>query len=200
MQSAGFWITISNQRWPEAVPGGRSDLPSERVDIFITVCGEPASIVEKTVVGALERPAPFGVRVDPRRRRKPGDPRAVVALPGRLHPSQEPSRALRPGNLNHALAKTNAKLFAVFDADQIPRPEFLEATLGVFADEKVAFVQTPQVYRDRWINRVSGGANDQQGLFYGPILRGKNGFGAVFSLRHERGLPPLGRRCGGRVP
>jgi cellulose synthase (UDP-forming) len=90
-------------------------------------------------------------------------------------------RGAKAGNINHALSETGGSLIAVFDADQAPHPDFLESTLGAFDDPAVAFVQTPQVYRNRDANRVAAGAHDQQGLFYGPIMRGKDGCGAVFS-------------------
>ena len=155
-------------------------MSNEHVDIFVTVCGEPVSIVEKTVAGAasIRHPRTRVWILD-----DGGSPDvrtlAEKLSVGYIHrASRDGAKA---GNINFALRHTDAAFFAVFDADQIAKPEFLETVMGLFSDEKLAFVQTPQVYRDRWINRVSGGAHDQQGLFYGPILRGKNGFGAVFS-------------------
>ncbi len=178
-QSTGFWITISKQRWPRvSVPDFASS--NEYVDIFITVCGEPLSVVEKTVAGAVGIRHPR-VRVwilDDGGSPQIRDLRDRYPV-GYLHRTSR--NGAKAGNINFALEQLFVDFFAVFDADQVPKPEFLEMTLGQFADDKIAFVQTPQVYRDRWINRVSGGAHDQQGLFYGPILRGKNGFGAAFS-------------------
>ncbi len=52
----------------------------------------------------------------------------------------------KAGNLNDALAHTSASFIAVFDCDFMPYPNFLERTLGFFADERVALVQTPQHY------------------------------------------------------
>ena len=52
----------------------------------------------------------------------------------------------KAGNLNHALAHTSAEFIAVFDCDFMPYPRFLERTLGFFAEERVALVQTPQHY------------------------------------------------------
>lgn len=179
VQSAGFWITISKQRWPEV---SVTDFASsgEDVDIFVTVYGEPLNVVEKTVVGAA------GIR-HPRARvwvlddGGSAEVRALARVNGVGYIHRSDRAGAKAGNLNFALEHSRAEFVAVFDADQIPKPEFLEVTLGQFARADIAFVQTPQVYRDRWVNRVSNGANDQQGLFYGPILRGKNGFGAAFS-------------------
>lgn len=54
------------------------------------------------------------------------------------------TRHAKAGNLNNALRHTRAEFIAIFDADHAPAPSFLEETLGFFADDKVAFVQTPQ--------------------------------------------------------
>src|SRR5690606_31970248 len=56
-------------------------------------------------------------------------------------PTHEHAKA---GNLNHALGVIDAVLMAVLDADHVAAPEFLRATLGYFADPRVALVQTPQ--------------------------------------------------------
>ena len=52
----------------------------------------------------------------------------------------------KAGNLNHALQLTQGEFIAIFDADFVPQPDFLEKTLGYFSDEKIAFVQTPHSY------------------------------------------------------
>ena len=49
----------------------------------------------------------------------------------------------KAGNINHALSKTDAELFAVLDADFAPRRDFLMRTVGFFEDPKIAIVQTP---------------------------------------------------------
>ena len=62
----------------------------------------------------------------------------------------EPWPGYKAGALNEAtrrLAKDVA-ILAIVDADYIVKPDFLTATVGHFADERVAFVQTPQDYRD----------------------------------------------------
>ncbi len=177
-QAAGFWLTISFQRWSEPTPPDLA-LAAEAVDLFITVRGEPLDVVERTVSSAMRvrHPRAHVWICDD------GDSPEVEQLAARHSAGylrRDDHRGAKAGNVNHALAQTSAEFFAIFDADQAPHEEFLEATLGAFADERVGFVQTPQVYRNRDENRVSAGAHDQQALFYGPILRGKNGMDAVF--------------------
>lgn len=178
-QSAGFWITISRQKWSEPAQPD-FDLSAETVDLFVTVLGEPIEIVEATVAAAtrIRHPRLQVWILDDGRS---PSVRALASLYPVGYLTRDDLRGAKAGNMNHALANTKGDMIAIFDADQVPHPDFLEATLGGFADPAIAFVQTPQVYRNSNENRVSAGANNQQGLFYGPILRGKNGSDAVFS-------------------
>jgi cellulose synthase (UDP-forming) len=178
MQAAGFWLTISNQKWTDP-PTPKFRNTRETVDIFITVCGEPVDIVEETLRGAVavRHPRKSVWVLDDGRS---AEVAALAKAFGAGYLVRPTRRGAKAGNINEALARTHADLIVMFDADHVPKPEFLERTLGAF-DEGIAFVQTPQVYVNRTTNRVAAGAHEQQALFYGPILRGKNARGAVFS-------------------
>jgi cellulose synthase/poly-beta-1,6-N-acetylglucosamine synthase-like glycosyltransferase len=56
----------------------------------------------------------------------------------------------KSGALNYALARTDpaAGFIGVVDADYVVDPDYLRRCMGFFRDETVAFVQTPQDYRD----------------------------------------------------
>jgi cellulose synthase (UDP-forming) len=178
-QAAGFWWTISTQVWtePRRVDFSRTH---ERVDIFITVCGEPLDIVTRTLEAAL------AIR-HPRKEvwilddGKSHDVEVMAMAHGAGYLTRPTRRGAKAGNINEALAKTNGHFVTIFDADHVPEPDFLEKTMGVFLNRRVAFVQTPQSYGNRTENRVSAGAHDQQALFYGPIMRGRNAHQAVFA-------------------
>jgi cellulose synthase (UDP-forming) len=91
----------------------------------------------------------------------------------------------KAGNLNHALQQVRAEFIAVFDADHAPAPSFLEETLGFFADERVAFVQTPQdVYNlDSFQHRRSRLGTriwSEQALFFRVIQAGMDRLNAAF--------------------
>lgn len=179
VQAAGFCYTISTQRWTEP-PVPEFARTSETVDVFVTVMLEPLDIVEQTLRAAitLRHPRKTVHVLDD------GNSSEVAALAQRLgakYVTRANNIGAKAGNINHALAGCTGTYFAIFDADQAPHPDFLEATLGGFDSAAVAFVQTPQVYHNRDANRVSAGAHDQQALFYGPIMRGKNGAGAAYS-------------------
>ena len=80
----------------------------------------------------------------------------------------------KAGNINNALMQTKGDLVLILDADHVPHSDFLEKTVGFFADPKMAFVQVPQYYKNYKKNFITRGAWEQQELFFGPICKGKN--------------------------
>src|SRR5213080_2138888 len=74
----------------------------------------------------------------------------------------DPWPGYKAGALNEATRRLPAHvtILGIVDADYIVRPGFLKEMVGHFADDRVAFVQTPQNYRD-W--KDSGYL---RGLFY----------------------------------
>ncbi len=106
---------------------------------------------------------------------------AIAAWHGATYVTRADRSGAKAGNINNALRLARGDFVVIFDADHAPLPSFLERTMSCFVDPRIAFVQTPQSYRNRVVNRVAAGAHEQQALFYGPILRGKNAAGAVFS-------------------
>jgi cellulose synthase/poly-beta-1,6-N-acetylglucosamine synthase-like glycosyltransferase len=74
----------------------------------------------------------------------------------------EPWPGYKAGALNEATRRLpkEVSVLGIVDADYIVKPDFVKAMVGHFADERVAFVQTPQNYRD-W--KDSGYL---RGLFY----------------------------------
>ncbi|MBU2585810.1 MAG: glycosyltransferase family 2 protein, partial [Bacteroidetes bacterium] len=51
-------------------------------------------------------------------------------------------QGFKAGALKEGLEKTNSEFIAIFDADFVPKKEFLEKTLPYFTDPKVGMVQT----------------------------------------------------------
>lgn len=163
-------------------PKDDSYLPS--VDIFITVAGEPTDLVEETVRAALLMDYPnFKVFIlNDGYVAKKNNWHEMTILGADLGVTvitrQIPGGA-KAGNINHAVNETEAPLIVIFDADHVPKPDFLRKTIPYFFDAKVAFVQTPQYYKNFEKNMVTGGAWDQQQLFFGAICMGKNRLQAV---------------------
>jgi cellulose synthase (UDP-forming) len=85
----------------------------------------------------------------------------------------------RAGSLNNALRHTRAAFIAIFDADHAPAPSFLEETLGFFADDRVAFVQTPQDFYnlDSFLHRLDRRDSlrwSEQTLFFRVLQAGRD--------------------------
>ena len=180
-QSLGYLHTI----WDIRDVPHRELTKHPPVDVFITVCGEPADIVEKTIRGALGITYPhvtIHVLND-----------GYVAHKENWKEIEELARTLgvkvitrtkpggaKAGNINHALTCTTAPFFALFDADHVPEPHFLERTMGHIEDPRMAIVQSPQYYINKDESFLTLAAWEQQELFFGPICSGKNRLNATF--------------------
>lgn len=87
----------------------------------------------------------------------------------------------KAGIVNDCLDQITEKYVVVFDADQNPLPDFLKVLVPLMeADEKLAFVQTPQFYTNIETNRIARAAVLQQAIFYEYICEGKGVSDAMF--------------------
>jgi cellulose synthase (UDP-forming) len=150
------------------------------VDVFITTYNEPIELVAETAVAARDIRYPHSTWILDDGARD--DMREAAAELGVGYISRGDEWKGRPlhakaGNLNNALLATDGEFLLILDADQVPRPEILDATLGYFADPAVALVQTPQVFGNVATGDPLG---SQAPLFYGPIQQGKDGWNAAF--------------------
>jgi len=71
-----------------------------------------------------------------------------------------PWEGYKAGALNFALSRTapEAEIIGVIDADYVVQSNYLSELVGFFANPKIAFVQTPQDYRDRAVRGRYGRA------------------------------------------
>lgn len=174
-QAAGFWWTCAHQRVRPHKPPPRN----AQVDVLIPVYNESVAVVEPTVVAAAGLRG-ASVRVYLLDDGSSPQMRALAARHGVDYITRLGNAGAKAGNINHALARTDGKYVAVFDADHVADTRFLEQTMGHFADERVAFVQTPQYYANGHGGGVASASWAQQALFFGAIARGKDGLGAMF--------------------
>ncbi len=134
------------ERWWRADPNAPSRGPL--VDVFIPTYNESKEVLERTLVGVT--------RLDyPRYRVWILDDGARPWLAeyckewGVRYLRRPDNRHYKAGNLNHALEHVCAlseapDFIAVFDADFVVKPRFLQRTLALMHDRSVAVVQTPQ--------------------------------------------------------
>ncbi|HEY3339758.1 MAG TPA: glycosyltransferase family 2 protein [Propionicimonas sp.] len=171
----GMTVWRSRQRGepPEALVGATAD-------VFITTYNEPVEMVLNTAAAANGISYPHqtwilddGDRVELRAA-------AADLGVGYITRGQEwagKPRHAKAGNLNNALLETTGEYILILDADMVPEPQILDRTLGYFADDLVALVQTPQYFNNV---PASDPLGSQAPLFYGPIQEGKDGWGAAF--------------------
>lgn len=157
---------------------------SEPVDVYITVAGEPVEIVEETLQAALAMDYPaFNVYilndgfVAKKDNWKDIEDLAIKYGAGCI--TRKIPGGAKAGNINNAMALTTSPFIAIFDADHVPHKDFLRKMMRHFADPKMAFVQSPQFYKNYKTNYITRGAWDQQSLFFGAIKKGKNRLNSV---------------------
>jgi cellulose synthase (UDP-forming) len=149
------------------------------VDVFVTVYGEPLKVIENTVKAARDIVGEHVTYILDDG--KSDEVRLLARNLGVKYIRRPQNDNAKAGNLNYAIGKTNGDYFAIFDADHIPSSNFFYETMPFFNDHLVAFVQTPQSYRNL-DNPVSRGASYAQELFYRFIQAGKNRFNAAFCV------------------
>lgn len=173
-QYLGSWfLYLSAQRRsePPFPPEGLS------VDVFVTACGEPKEIVARSLAAAcamrgVHRTWLLDDGADPALQdlaRRFGS--EYLTRKGRIHK--------KAGNINSALSRTTGDIIAIFDIDHVPRPEFLERTLGYFADTMVGFVQVMLTFSNSRRSWVARAAMETSFDFYAPTSIGADGVGGA---------------------
>ncbi len=173
--SFALWHTI----WPKNPQRVDYDRKYSRsVDVFITVAGEPVSIVRRTAIAArsMSYPEYKVFLLNDGYVAKKKNWKAIEKLANDVGIScitRKISGGAKAGNINYALRKTKGEFVVIFDADMVPHKNFLEKVMPYFADQRVGFVQTPQYYSNNDLNEVTRGSWQQQEFFFGPIMVGK---------------------------
>ncbi|HZP28169.1 MAG TPA: glycosyltransferase family 2 protein, partial [Acidimicrobiia bacterium] len=129
-------------------------------------------IVEPTLVGCRAMTLPHRTYLLDDGRRP--EMRELAAKYGAIWVTRPDNAHAKAGNINHALTRTDGELVVVLDADHVPRPDFLEATLGYFDDPEVALVQTPHDFFNRDSIQHTSTVRHEQTLFFDVIGPGKD--------------------------
>ncbi len=149
------------------------------VDVFITVYGEPVATIRRTATAAQ--------RMTGRHRTwilddgRSDEVKELAAELGVHYVRRLSNNGAKAGNVNHALSIAKGDYFAIFDADFVPKENFLLETVPFFVSKDVAFVQTPQTYGNL-TSVISRGAGYMQTVFYRFIQPGRNHFNAAFCV------------------
>ena len=154
-----------------------------RVAVFVPTINESVDIVRRTLMAAMRMKHASEVWLLDDGNRAPM--RALAQELGCRYLARTENSHAKAGNLNNALGHASAEFIAIFDADHAPAAAFLEETLGFFADERVAFVQTPQDFYnlDSFQHRLNHGGSQvwsEQSLFFRVIQSGKDRLNSAF--------------------
>ncbi|WP_375426760.1 glycosyltransferase family 2 protein [uncultured Friedmanniella sp.] len=149
------------------------------VDVFIPVYGEDPAVIRRTAAAAVALQGRHRTWILDDGRSE--EVKALAAELGCFYIRRLSGGGAKAGNINHALSIAKGELFCVFDADFVPKPNFLVETVPFFVDEHVAFVQTPQVYGNLR-SMIARGAGYMQTVFYKFVQSGRNHFNAAFCV------------------
>lgn len=165
-----------------AFPLWRPPVKNKTVDIFIPTYNEPQDIVEMTTIGALNVVGVNKVFVLDDGNRT--NIKQMASDLGVIYLARGENSHAKAGNLNYGLKHSRSDFIITLDCDHVPQPNFIERTLGYFNDERLAFIQTPQVFYnpDSIQHRKTENRNlwNEQTMFYESIQPGKNKFNAAF--------------------
>lgn len=148
------------ENWmPDAVPS---------IDVFLPSAGEDLDVLRNTYrhVSRLEWPGQLDVHVLDDSARD-----SVSALAGEygFHYLTRPDRGRlkKAGNLRYGFEHSSGDVIAVFDADFVPRRDFLFELVPYLDDPSIAIVQSPQYFdADKSMNWLQRAAGATQVLFY----------------------------------
>jgi cellulose synthase (UDP-forming) len=186
-ETSGFlqFLFFAYQAWS---PTHRESPPIETypsVDILVPVVGEPLYILERTLTGCIAQSYPkdsFKVYVlddGPRE-----EVRSLADQLGVVYLSRADRKHAKAGNVNNALEHSSGELVAFFDVDHVPSSDFLEKTVGFFADEDVALVQTAQGFYNKDIFQRSVArdrtVHNEQELFFRVLQAGRDRHNSAF--------------------
>ena len=147
------------------------------VDVFVAAHHEPVDMIRASLQGACSM---RGDHVTWLLDDGP-DPSltSMAASLGARYLSRDDHIDAKAGNLNEALAKSSGDIVVIFDVDHVPRPDFLEHTLGLFADPRMGFIQVMLTFSndgDSWVARAAAETSLD---YYNPTSLGTYGIGGA---------------------
>jgi cellulose synthase (UDP-forming) len=172
-------------------------LHGPEVAILIPSCNEPSSVIRETLRGATQQTY-RSTRVILVENSSDGETKLASIRVAEETPAEVmnlPCLGSKAAALNRALEEIEAPFVGVLDADQVPDPQFVAEVLPhLQADSRVAFVQTPQSYRNTGGSVIALAAAAQQHPFYQYLLPGRSelngmycvGTNVIFNADHLR--------------
>ena len=155
--------------------------PNLMVDVFTTFCpGEPYEMVEETLLAIKKISYPHNTFLcsegDDERLKNFCEQNKIHFVPRYTRDNA------KAGNINNGLKHSKSDICVVLDPDHIPSEDFIDTVLPYFEDEKVGFVQVPQVYYNQKDSKIARGAAEQTYEFYGPLMTSMDEFGTAQAI------------------
>jgi cellulose synthase (UDP-forming) len=148
------------------------------VDVFVCTYDEGLDVLGATLVGCNRITYPHTTWVLDDGRRE--DVRRLAERFGARYLARTTNEHAKAGNINHALNHTKGQVLLILDADHVPQPDILDATVGYFDDPAVAVVQTPHDFGNHdSFQHFETGRHDQS-MFFEVIMPGKDRHDGVF--------------------
>jgi cellulose synthase (UDP-forming) len=148
------------------------------VDVFVCTYNEGLDVLGATLIGCdrITYPHLTWVLDDGRR----PEVRALADRFGARYITRPTNEHAKAGNINNALTYTHGQLILILDADHVPQPDILDATVGYFDDPSVALVQTPHDFGNHdSFQHFETGRHDQS-MFFEVIMPGKGRHDGAF--------------------
>jgi glycosyltransferase involved in cell wall biosynthesis len=153
-----------------------------RVSLHITAYNEPPDMLIETIRTAEQLDYPdFEIVVIDNNTSDPGVWRPVeeycAARPNVTFVHVDPWPGYKSGALNLALRQFTdpaAEIVGVIDSDYLVDANWLSETVGYFADQNLAFVQTPQDYRDYEGSAYLTACYDAYRYFFATAMPSRN--------------------------
>lgn len=186
MALLGLWVTVlldvvveKHHRSHHVSPNRFLVEKRPTMDVFVTTAGEPIDIIRQTVVAAVNMEYPHSTFV-----LDDGNDSEVRALAERVgagYIARKDRTHAKSGNVNNGLRYASGEFFAIFDADQVPKRDFIVKLLPYMHNEKLAMVQSPQYFVNTE-SFIAAGTAQAQEVFYKYVCPAKNISNSAFCV------------------
>lgn len=140
------------------------------VDVFLPSCGEDLDVLANTYkyVSKLEWQGDLNVYILDDSGAQANELQALAKQFG-FHYLSRPNKGelKKAGNLKFGYQNSSGDFIAIFDADFVPRSDYLYHLIPYFDNPDTGIVQSPQYFgTESWMNWLERGAGATQELFY----------------------------------
>jgi cellulose synthase (UDP-forming) len=150
------------------------------VDVFLPTAGEDLELLDNTMryMRLLDWPGQLNIYVLDDSHRF--SVQQLAEKYGFYYIARPGSEYKKAGNLRYAAEWTNGEVIVIFDADFVPRHDFLLELIPYMDDPSVGIVQSPQYFETNkqmnWVQRCAGSTQE---LFYRFIQPSRDALGAA---------------------